>query len=132
MLSGSDMSTLVEGVGDGGGVWSVGASPCDLLRRFDGCVSGDSDRGGDRDEAAEDGEADEDVDGRPDILDAAAARSAWVTGTCMPRLGRDSDLRRVLYGMMYSRRCTTTAARTTATRGQLDRSLQDDNIHRKR
>jgi len=34
---------------------------------------------------------------------AAAARAAWVTGRWMPSEGRESDLRRVLYGMMGER-----------------------------
>ena len=45
---------------------------------------------------------DDDDDGRLKALfeaAAAAARAACVTGMCMPRLGRDNDLRRVLYGI---------------------------------
>ena len=34
------------------------------------------------------------------FVEAAAARAACVTGMCIPRLGRDNDLRRVLYGIL--------------------------------
>lgn len=91
----SGMSTLVAGVGESGGVGSTAAepAPCDRLRRLFGCDSGDSERTADGDV-----DADDEV-GRAALLLAAAARAALVTGMCMPRLGRDSDLRRVLYGM---------------------------------
>lgn len=49
-------------------------------------------------DGADEGEAEQDGDddGRAEPFDADAARAAWVTGMCMPRLGSDSDLRRVL------------------------------------
>lgn len=46
-------------------------------------------------------EDEEDDEGRLcAFVEAAAARAACVTGMCMPRLGRDNDLRRVLYGIL--------------------------------
>jgi hypothetical protein len=44
----------------------------------------------------------DDEEGRPeDVLEEdSAARAACVIGMWMPRLGRESDLRRVLYGML--------------------------------
>jgi hypothetical protein len=60
--------------------------------RLLGCASGDSDR-----EELVAGVVDAEVEAPRDVLlDEAAARAACVTGTCMPRLGRDNDLRRVL------------------------------------
>lgn len=59
---------------------------------------------GDEDED-EDEDDDDDDDGRLEALfeaAAAAARAACVTGMCMPKLGRDSDLRRVLYGIVVA------------------------------
>lgn len=75
--------------GEGGGVVSMTAesAACDFLRRLLGCASGDSER-----EELAAGVADP----RDVLFDEAAARAACVTGTCMPRLGRDNDLRRVL------------------------------------
>lgn len=106
----SEVSTLVAAVGEGGGVCSTGSASteettCDLLMRLLGCDSGDSERRSERrsDGAGDPDEADGDVDGRTAALEAAAAaaaaRAAWVTGMWMPKLGRDSDLRRVLYGI---------------------------------
>lgn len=80
--------------GEGGGVVSMAAlsEAWDFLMRLLGCASGDSER-----EELAAGVADAEVETLRDVLfDEAAARAACVTGTCMPRLGRDSDLRRVL------------------------------------
>lgn len=64
----------------------------DFLKRLLGCASGDSER-----EELAAGVADAEDEAPRDVLfDEAAAREACVTGTCMPRLGRDNDLRRVL------------------------------------
>jgi hypothetical protein len=59
--------------------------------------------------AEEDGDNDDEDDDDDDDDDgllegfveaaAAAARAACVTGMCIPRLGSDNDLRRVLYGI---------------------------------
>lgn len=109
--SASDISTLVAGVGEGGGVCSMMASagaeatPCDRLRRLLGCESMrsaiESERCADVAGDDDDDEEEEEEDGRLGAFDeAAAARAAWVTGICIPRLGRDSDLRRVLYGIL--------------------------------
>lgn len=76
--------------GEGGGVVSMTAvsEAWDFLMRLLGCASGDSER---------EELADAEVEAPRDVLfDEAAAREACVTGTCMPRLGRDNDLRRVL------------------------------------
>lgn len=86
-------SRLESGLGEGGGVCSMAtSSACDRFCRLLGCDSEPSvpDVGGD--------EAEEDDDGREALLEAAAAaaRAACVMGTWMPRLGRESDLRRVL------------------------------------
>jgi hypothetical protein len=86
--SASGISSLMARGGEGGGVVSMTAviAAWDFLMRLLGCASGDSER-----------EADADVEAPRDVFfDEAAAREACVTGTCMPRLGRDSDLRRVL------------------------------------
>lgn len=80
--------------GEGGGVVSMTAvsAAWDFLRRLLGCASGDCER-----EELAAGVADAEVEAPRDVLfDEAAAREACVTGTCMPRLGRDNDLRRVL------------------------------------
>jgi hypothetical protein len=104
--SASDISILVAGVGERGGVWAaeVSLSPRDLFCRLLGGESGDSERSVDEDGVAEDVEAGADeveVEGRTALFVAAAAiLAACVTGTWMPRLGSDSDLRRVLYGMV--------------------------------
>lgn len=81
-------------VGDGGGVsMAMGSVAWDLLRRLVGCASGDSER----EELVDAGVADaEDEAPRDAFFDEAAAREACVTGMCMPKLGRDNDLRRVL------------------------------------
>ena len=63
---------------------------CDRFVRLLGCDSGLSGRVCVVVEEF-DGEA-EDCEARA----AAAARAAWVTGICIPKLGSDSDLRRVL------------------------------------
>lgn len=72
----------------------------DVLREDD--EDGDDDDDGDSDD-----DDDDDDEGRLEALfeAAAAARAACVTGMCMPRLGRDSDFRRVLYGILAS--CST-------------------------
>lgn len=68
------------------------SSACDRFCRLLGCDSEPSvpDVGGDK--------AEEDEDDREALLEAAAAaaRAACVMGTWMPRLGKESDLRRVL------------------------------------
>lgn len=112
IASASGISTLVARVGEGGGVCSIMASagaetdPWDRLRRLLGCESMvstvESERcaevAGDDEDEDEDEEEDE---GRLCVFDeAAAARAAWVTGMCIPKLGRDNDLRRVLYGIL--------------------------------
>jgi len=99
--SASVISTLVAGVGEGGGVCSMALESdfdsWDRLRRLVGWESGE----GECDLEAElrgevELEADDD-EGRPALLEAAdAARAALLMGTWIPRLGRDSDLRRVL------------------------------------
>lgn len=103
-------STLEAGVGEGGGVVSritaSDALSCDRFIRLLGCESGDCERRVEdegRGDVVADLEAEADVedagDGRANAL-AAAARAALETGMCMPRLGSERDLRRVLYGMM--------------------------------
>ena len=94
----SPISTLVAGVGEGGGVCSMAtgsaSASCDRLRRLLGWESGECDREAELRAEAE--EADED-ELRPALLEAAdAARAAAVMGTWIPRLGRERDLRRVL------------------------------------
>lgn len=100
------------------------AAPCDRLRRLLECESVESpesercadvadvlkedDEDGDVDDDGDsDDDDDDDDDGRLEALfeAAAAARAACVTGMCIPRLGRDSDLRRVLYGILTG--CST-------------------------
>jgi hypothetical protein len=85
-------------VGEGGGVCSIALSSVwDRFCRLLGCASGASepDEGDDKaDEAALDKDDEDDLEAFLEA--AAAARAACVIGTCMPRLGKDSDLRRVL------------------------------------
>lgn len=81
-------------MGDGGGVFSIAmvSAAWDLLWRLLGCSSGDSER-----EALLDaGVTEAEDEAARDALFDEAAREACVTGMCMPRLGRESDLRRVL------------------------------------
>lgn len=92
------MSTLVAGVGEGGGVVSMAmgsTSPeWDCLRRLLGWESGDLERD---DELRGDADDAEELERRALLVEAlCAARAAAVMGTWMPRLGSDSDLRRVL------------------------------------
>lgn len=97
MRSGTRAS--LPAVGEGGGVCSIAIESepemlsCDRFRRLLGCWSGDWEP-----EAGIEGvdEADEE-DGRLVVVFVeSAARAAWVMGIWMPRLGSESDLRRVL------------------------------------
>ena len=97
----SRSSTVLPGVGEGGGVCSIafesvlGVLSCERLMRLLGCDSGE--RGAEADiEGVEEVEA-EAVEGRPDDdFEERAARAACVMGMWIPRLGRESDLRLVL------------------------------------
>lgn len=129
IVSKSDISTLVAGVGEGGGVCSTMPSagaevaPCDRLRRLLGCESIASTEGSERcaDVAGEDDDDDDDGEGGllGAFVEAAAARAACVTGMCIPRLGRDNDLRRVLYGILavFARRKDNKKKREKKSRG---------------
>ena len=89
------------------------SSLCDLLSRFDGCASSLEDIA---EAMASCVDARAKFAAWAEARDAtAAARSAWVTGTCMPSDGSERDLRRVLYGMI-----------TTGVGGWLDISRCDD------
>jgi hypothetical protein len=84
-VSTSDISTLVAGVGEGGGVASIAVESAEAswarFRRLLGCESGECEREVElRGEAEPEAEAEaEDEDGRPALLEAA--RAALVIGT---------------------------------------------------